>query len=78
MVAAVSVGKGGPPVGLKFELRSSPQAGQPVDLDLAVIPDAAAIERIDGRFDGGENLSLVEGAISGLSKSPRREASSVT
>ena len=70
MVAAVSVGKGGPPVGLKFELRSSPQAGQLVDLDLAVIPDAAAIERIDGRFDGGENLSLVEGGDLGAVEKP--------
>jgi len=61
MVAAVSVGKGGPPVSLKFELRSTPQAGQPVDLDLAVLPDAPAIERIDGRIDGNENLTLVEG-----------------
>jgi hypothetical protein len=48
-------------VGLKFELRSIPQAGQPVDLDLAVLPDAPAIERIDGRFDGNENLTLVDG-----------------
>ena len=70
MVAAVSVGKGGPPVGLKFELRSSPQAGQLVDLDLAVIPDAAAIERIDGRFDGGDNLSLVEGGDLGAVEKP--------
>jgi hypothetical protein len=61
MVTAVSAGKGGPPVGLKFELRSIPRAGQPVDLDLAVLPDAPAIERIDGRFDGNENLTLVDG-----------------
>ena len=61
MVAAVSVGKGGPPVGLRFELRSRPQAGQPVDLDLVVLPDAPDIERINGGFEGGENLTLVEG-----------------
>jgi hypothetical protein len=70
MVAAVSIGKGGPPVGLKFELRASPQAGQLVDLDLAVLPDAAAIERIDGRFDGGESLSLVEGGDLGAVEKP--------
>jgi hypothetical protein len=61
MVAAVSVGKGGPPVGLKFELGSVPEAGQSFDLDLVVLPDAPEIERIDARFDGGENLTLVEG-----------------
>ena len=70
MVAAVSVGKGGPPVGLKFELRSTPQAGQPVDLDLVVLPDAAAIDRIDGRFDGSENLALVEGGDLGAIEKP--------
>jgi hypothetical protein len=70
MVAAVSVGKGGPPVGLKFELRSTPQAGQPVDLDLAVLPDAASIDRIDGRFDGSENLALVEGGDLGAIEKP--------
>jgi hypothetical protein len=61
MVAAVSVGKGGPPVGLKFELRSTPQAGQPLDIDLAVIPNAPAIDRIDGRFHGGKDLDIVDG-----------------
>jgi hypothetical protein len=70
MVAAVSVGKGGPPVGLKFELRSVPQAGQAVDLDLAVLPDAPAIDRIDGKFDGGENLPLVEGGDLGAVDKP--------
>jgi hypothetical protein len=61
MVAAVSVGKGGPPVGLKFELRSTPQAGQSLYVDIVVLPDAPLIDRIDGRFDGGENLTLLEG-----------------
>ena len=61
MVAAVSPGKGGPPVGLRFEVRSSPEAGQPVDVDLAILPDAAAIEHLEGRIQGGENLSVVEG-----------------
>jgi hypothetical protein len=70
MVAAVSVGKGGPPVGLKFELRSTPQPGQAVDLDLVVLPDAASIDRIDGRFDGSENLALVEGGDLGTVEKP--------
>jgi hypothetical protein len=70
MVAAVSVGKGGPPVGLKFELRSTPQAGQPVYLDLAVLPDAPEIERIDGRIDGNENLTIVDGSDLALVEKP--------
>ncbi len=70
MVAAVSVGKGGPPVGLKFELRATPQVGQAVDLDLVVLPDAPAIERIDGRVDGSENLTLIEGGDLGAIDKP--------
>jgi hypothetical protein len=61
MVAAVSAGKGGPPVGLRFELRSSPEVGQPVDVDLAILPNAVAIDHIDGKIQGGENVSVVEG-----------------
>jgi len=61
MVAAVSAGKGGPPVALKFELRSSPQAGQPLDLDVAVLPDAQSIARINGSFRGSDGLDLVDG-----------------
>ena len=61
MVAAVSAGKGGPPVGLRFEVRSNPEPGQPVDIDLAILPNAAAIERIEGKVQGGENVSVVEG-----------------
>ena len=61
MVAAVSAGKGGPPVGLKFELRSSPQAGQLLDLDFAILPDAQSIERINAKFQGSDGLDLVDG-----------------
>jgi hypothetical protein len=61
MVAAVSAGKGGPPVGLKFELRSPPQAGQALDMDLVILPDAQSIERIIAKFQGSDGLDLVEG-----------------
>jgi hypothetical protein len=61
MVAAVSPGKGGPPVELKFELRGAPQAGKPVDVDIAILPDAPAINRLYGRFTGGEGIELVDG-----------------
>ena len=61
MVAAVSAGKGGPPVGLKFELRSPPQAGQLLDLDFAILPDAQSIERINAKFQGSDGLELVDG-----------------
>jgi hypothetical protein len=61
MVTAVSAGKGGPPVGLKFEMRAPPQAGQPLDMDFAVLPNAQSIERINAKFQGSEGLELVDG-----------------
>jgi hypothetical protein len=62
MVAGVSPSKAGPPVALKFELRQPPQAGQLLDVDVAILPSAPAINRISGKFQGGEGLSLIEGA----------------
>jgi hypothetical protein len=61
MVSAVGAGKSGPPVGLKFELRGLPQVGQPLDVDIAILPDAPTINRIFGKFQAGEGLELVEG-----------------
>jgi hypothetical protein len=61
MVAAVSAGKPGPPVDLRFELREPPQAGQVLDVDIAVVPDAPSIGRIYARFHGGEGVDLVDG-----------------
>jgi hypothetical protein len=61
MVAAVSAGKGGPPVELKFELRGAPQVGQPLDIDIAVVPDAPTINRLYGRFQAGDGMELVDG-----------------
>jgi hypothetical protein len=61
MIAAVSGGKAGPPVEMKYELREPPQAGQPLDVDVAVLPDIAGITRIAGRFQGGEGFQLVDG-----------------
>ncbi len=61
MVAAVSAGKAGPPVQMKFELRDLPQAGQPVDVDIAIIPDAPSINRLYAKFQGGDALAVVQG-----------------
>jgi hypothetical protein len=61
MVAAVSAGKGGPPVELKFELRSSPQAGQALTMDFAILPAAQSIERVNAKFQGSDGLELVDG-----------------
>jgi len=61
MVAAVSPSKAGPPVTLKFELRQSPQVGQPVDIDIAILPEGSPIDRVYGKFQTGEDLGLIAG-----------------
>lgn len=61
MVSAVSAGKGGPPVELKFELRDAPKAGEALEVDVAVLPDAPAINRLSGQFTGGDGIELVDG-----------------
>ena len=69
MVAAVSAGKGGPPVELKYELRGAPKAGEELDVDIAVLPVSAAINRLYARFQGGGEIELVDGAeISAIEK----------
>jgi hypothetical protein len=70
MVAAVSGGKGGPPMELKFELREAPEAGQVVDVDIAVVADSPAIDRIYGQFQAGNGLELVDGSDLPLVEKP--------
>jgi hypothetical protein len=61
MVSAVSAGKGGPPVALRFELRDAPQAGQALEVDLAILPNAPAINRLYAQFTSGEGIDMVDG-----------------
>jgi hypothetical protein len=61
MVTAVSASKAGPPVELKFELLERPEAGQPLDVDIALLPDAPTISRLYAKFQAGEGISVVEG-----------------
>jgi hypothetical protein len=61
MVAAVSLGKAGPPVELKFELREAPEVGHPLDVDLALLPDSPGLEHVYAKFQAGEGLELVDG-----------------
>jgi len=61
MVGAVSATKGGPPVEVKFELRERPQVGQPVDVDIAVLPISPNLERVHAAFQAGDGLDLVSG-----------------
>jgi len=61
MVEAVPQGKSQLGVALKFDLRQKPTVGQPLDVDIAVMPqiDAAAAQV---QITGGEGLTVAQGA----------------
>lgn len=64
MVAAVTSVKPGStplPLQLKFDLRERPEVSKPLDVDLAVVPLSAAIDRVFGKVVGEDGLELVAG-----------------
>jgi len=60
MVTAVSASKLGPPVALKFALHQRPMVGEPVDVEVAVIPTSPLV-RLFVRFQPSTGLTLVKG-----------------
>ena len=65
LVAAVaSVKPGTPPipVQVKFALREHPQAGTPEEMDLAIIPTTGTLDRVFGKVEGEEGISVPSGA----------------
>src|SRR6516164_5821158 len=63
MVGAVAANKPAAlPIQVKFELRDRPQVGQPVNLDLAIVPMSAAVDRVSGKVEGEEGLDIIDGA----------------
>ena len=71
MVSAVASTKpSAVPVQVKFELRGRPDVGQPVDLDLAIVPMSASVDRVSGKVEGEDGLELVEGGDIAASDRP--------
>jgi hypothetical protein len=63
MVSAVPATKPSTvPLQVKFELSERPDIGQPLELDLAIVPMSAAIDRVSGKVEGEDGLELVDGA----------------
>jgi hypothetical protein len=64
MVSAVTLNKtpNAVPVQVKFELRDHPQVGQPSNIDLVIVPESAAVDRVSGKVESDEGLDLLEGA----------------
>lgn len=63
MVSAVSASKVGPPVTLKFALNQRPMVGEPIDVEIALIP-VSDLTRLFVRFQPSTGLTLVKGAES--------------
>ena len=60
MSAAVTTGRGPSPVNVKFQLGGRPQPGQPLTVELALIPDAS-VASVAAKFEGDGGLTLVSG-----------------
>ncbi|MGH8275462.1 MAG: hypothetical protein ACRETH_02085, partial [Steroidobacteraceae bacterium] len=70
MVAAVTVTKGAAStVQVKFELGGRPQVGQPLDVDLVIVP-VAILDRISGKVQGEDGLTVVRGAVIPVTDKP--------
>jgi hypothetical protein len=62
LVTAVTTTKTGAELlQVKFELAGHPEVGDPVDLDLVLVPAADNIDRISGTIQGDEGLEVVSG-----------------
>jgi hypothetical protein len=71
MVSAVASTKpSAVPVQVKFELRGRPDVGQPVDIDLAIVPMSGSVDRVSGKVEGEDGLELVEGGEIAASDRP--------
>jgi hypothetical protein len=70
MVAAVSASTSGPPVALKFALSQRPMVGEPIDVEVALIP-VSDLTRLFVRFQPSMGLTLVKGAESPQFERPK-------
>jgi hypothetical protein len=70
MVSAVSASKAGPPVTLKFALNQRPMVGQPIEVEIALIP-ISDLTRLFARFQPSTGLTLVKGAESPQFERPK-------
>jgi hypothetical protein len=62
MVSAVAASKPSTlPVQLKFDLHDRPDIGQPLGVDLAIVPMSASVDRVAGSIEGEDGLELLDG-----------------
>ncbi len=61
LVSAVTTGKPGAPISMKFELLHRPKVGEPLEVAVEVTPEAAGITALQVVFQGGDGLQLRSG-----------------
>ena len=61
LVSAVTTGKPGAPISMKFELLRRPKVGEPLEVAVEVTPEAAGRSALQVVFQGGEGLQLRSG-----------------
>jgi len=75
LVTALGIAKStGAPVQVKFEVRDRPAVGQPVEVDLVIVPKSAAVDRIAGQIQADEGLEVVDGGQIAASERPAEGA----
>jgi hypothetical protein len=62
MVSAVANKPSTLPLQVKFELRDRPDVGQPVELDLAIVPMSASVDRVSGKVEAEDGIEVLEGS----------------
>jgi len=71
LVTAVTTGKNGAAMlQVRFELGARPEVGDPVDIDLVIIPAADNIDRISGSIQGDDGLEVVSGGTIAPTEKP--------
>jgi hypothetical protein len=63
LVSAVAANKTSTvPLQVKFALKARPDVGQPLDIDLVIVPLSASVDRIAGRVESSDGLDIQDGA----------------
>ena len=71
LVSAVVTGKTGAALlSVKFEVDARPDVGDPVDVDLVIVPAADTIDRFSGNIQGEDGLDVVDGATIAMTEKP--------
>lgn len=71
LVSAVTTGKNGATMlQVKYELSGRPNVGDPVDVDLVIIPQADNIDSISGTIQGDDGVEIAEGATISPAEKP--------